>query len=487
MPSQVSPPSYIISTDMSALLPNMASILYMLLVVATIVVVVTDNRNPVKTLAWLLVLIFVPLAGLVLFFFFGRTNRKEKLISNRGLNRLMRRPMEDFQKQESLQPQVADDRKMKFFENINRALPFEGNEVRAMTNGTDFFISLLRDIYTADDHIHLEFFKFEDDPAGRLLRDALFDAAARGVRVRVIYDDVGCWQVRSSFFEEMLERGIEVRGFLKVRFPLFTSKVNYRNHRKIVVIDGKTGYTGGMNIAVRYLRGVDWGRWRDTMIRLKGRAVYGLQTVFLTDWYAMDRALYDSPEYFPSTGSPGNALVQIVTSSPIGDSRDYMQGLLLAITNAKDYFYIQTPYFLPADPIRLALKTIAMAGVDVRIMIPEKADTILTHYASCSFLDDMMSSGVNFYFYSEGFIHAKMVVSDDNFAVIGSTNIDFRSLEHNFEVNAVMYDKESALMCRDIFQRDMKSCRAADILQWKERPRTRKIAESLMRLLSPLL
>ena len=347
--------------------------------------------------------------------------------------------------------------------------------------------SLLREISQAKHHIHVEFFKFEDDPIGRLVRDALIDKVREGVEVRLLYDDVGCWRVDRMFYDNMMAEGIDVQGFLKVRFPLFTSKVNYRNHRKIVVIDGKVGFVGGMNIAKRYLQGIHGGVWRDTHMKINGRAVYGLQTIFLADWYAMDQTLISSSRYFPRISPEGTSLMQVVTSDPVGSSRNIMQGLLVAITNARSYFYIQTPYFLPNEAIQISLKTAALAGVDVRIMMPREADTVLTHLASFSYLEDMMEAGVKIYFYEAGFLHSKLMVSDDSFSTVGTTNLDFRSLEYNFEVNAVMYDRSSALACKAMFQNDMECATLLTLEEWRARPWYQRLSESILRLFSPLL
>ena len=254
-----------------------------------------------------------------------------------------------------------------------------------------------------------------------------------------------------------------------------------------MVIDGKVAFTGGMNIALRYMKGFQWGIWRDTHIKIEGKAVYGLQTAFLTDWYVVDRTLITSSRYFPEMDSYGNALMQIVTSDPVGEWRDIMQGLLIAISSSRKYFYIQTPYLLPTEPILMALKTAALAGVDIRIMIPERADTRLTHLASLSYLDDMMRAGVKIYLYQKGFLHSKLIVSDDTLSTVGSTNMDFRSFEHNFEVNAFMYDRISALILKEIFLKDQKDAFLLQRKQWIKRPWYQKVQESTIRLLAPLL
>lgn len=469
------------------LVSTVVSSLFLLTVVITIVVVILDNRNPVKTLAWVLVLSFLPVIGLIFYFFFGRDVRREKLISKRGYFRLTKYPLAEYYEQKSLE--YTDDQHplKRFFRKVNEALPFDGNSVQVYTSGHEMLQSLLQAIANAKHHIHLQFYIFEDDAVGRLVRDALIEKVREGVEVRLLYDDVGCWKVDQSFYEKMREAGIETRGFLKVRFPMFTSKVNYRNHRKVVVIDGRVGFVGGMNLALRYLKGVKWGIWRDTHIRIEGRAVYGLQIAFLSDWYAADHSLITSSRYYPDMPVCGESSIQIVTSNPIGGVETIMQGLLIAITGSQKYFYIQTPYLLPTEPILLALRTAALGGVDVRIMIPERADSRITHLASLSYLDELMQSGVKIYRYNKGFLHSKVMVSDDVLSTVGSTNMDFRSFEHNFEVNAFMYDRESALKMKSIFLDDQKDADLVQLKEWRMRPWYQKVAESVIRLFAPLL
>ena len=462
-------------------------IIYFGAIIGTIVVIILDNRNPVKTLAWILVLMFLPVVGLVFYFFFGRSRRRERIIEQKIYNRLLNKPMVEYLAQDATTLPIAYSRLISLFRNTTQAFPFDGNRVETYTSGASMLQSLLRELAKARQHIHIEFYIFEDDPAGRLLRDLLIDKARQGVEVRLLYDDVGCWKVPHAFFDEMRGAGIEARSFLKVRFPLFTSKVNYRNHRKIVVIDGRVAYTGGMNIALRYMKGFPWGIWRDTHIKIEGKAVYGLQTAFLTDWYVVDRTLITSSRYFPEVGIFGKALIQIVTSDPVGEWRDIMQGLLIAISSSRKYFYIQTPYLLPTEPILMALKTAALAGVDVRIMIPARADTWITHLGSLSYLDDIMRAGVRIYLYQKGFLHSKLMVSDDTLSTVGSTNMDFRSFEHNFEVNAFMYDPSSALLLKGIFLQDQKDAILLQRKTWIKRPWYQKAQESIVRLLAPLL
>ncbi len=462
-------------------------LVYLAVILFTIVIVLLDNRNPVKTMAWILVLVFLPVVGLAFYFFFGRNTRKERLISKKGFSRLSKRPMAEYQAQEALGDFTGRNQLIPFFHRVSNALPFEGNDVQVFTDGYSMYQELFRRIAKAKHHIHLEFYIFENDAVGRLLRDLLIDKAREGVSVRLLYDDVGCWDVNPMFYDEMLCEGIEVRSFLKVRFPQFTSKVNYRNHRKLAIIDGKVGFIGGMNIALRYLKGVPWGVWRDTHICLKGKAVYGIQTAFLTDWFAVDRTLLTSAQYFPKMDSVGTSVAQIVTSDPVGEWHDIMLGLVKAISCAQRYIFVETPYFLPTEQVMAAFQTAALSGVDVRLMIPKKADAFITHKGTMSYLDELMKAGVKVYFYRAGFLHSKLWVADDEWASVGSTNLDFRSFEHNFEANAFFYDEKTVCTLKEIFLEDMKKCMTLSQKIWDKRSFKNKIVESVVRLLAPLL
>lgn len=462
-------------------------LLYLLVAGGMIFIVLLDNRSPVKTMAWILVFIFLPVLGLILYFFVGRDTRKERLISKKGYTRLVRRPMSAYQAQEALSDFTGRNMLIPFFHRVNHALPFEGNEVDFYTDGYSMLQALIREISKAKHHVHLEFYIFSDDAVGRLLRDVLVDKAHEGVKVRILYDDVGCWKVNSMFYDEMLCEGINVHSFLKVRFPLFASKINYRNHRKLAIIDGCVGFIGGMNIAERYLKGVSWGKWRDTHACLKGKAVYGLQTAFLSDWFAVDCTLLTSASYFPKMEMKGSSVAQIVTSNAVGEWHDMMLGLVKGILCAKRYIYLESPYFLPTEQVKTAIQTAALSGVDVRLMVPQKADGYIIHKGTLSYLGDLMEAGVKVYMYRAGFLHSKLWVADDEWASVGSTNLDFRSFEHNFESNAFFYDKETACRLKEMFMTDLQDCCQISLKQWNVRSMKERVIESVVRLLSPLL
>jgi cardiolipin synthase len=463
------------------------NLIYVGLIVAIIVVILLDNRNPVKTLAWVLILIFLPIVGIILYLFFGQNVRRVKILSRAGLREMQKHPMQAYLDKDQKNEYANRQELIHFFQSVNASYPFDDNVVDIYTQGDDMLLALLCELSKAKDHIHLATYIIDDDPVGRLIKDVLLDKAKEGVEIRVMYDDVGCWRVKQAFFEEMRNAGIEARAFMKVRFPLFTSKVNYRNHRKIIVIDGKVGFIGGMNLAWRYIRGMKWGIWRDTHTRIKGRAVYNLQSTFLIDWYFSDRSLITSSRYYPPVQEEGQVTTQIVTSQPVGEWQHIMQGLILAVAQAQKYFYIQTPYFLPSDTVLQVLQTAALAGIDVRIMLPQKGDNWLIDFASHSYIDDALRAGIKVYFYQPGFLHSKMMVSDDYLSTVGSTNMDFRSFEHNFEANAFMYDTATALELRRIYLTDLKHCKLLVRKEWGTRPFWHKCMESVLRLFAPLL
>ena len=476
-----------LAVNISQILSTTFNVLYVLAILSVIILLVLENRNPVKTVSWILVITFLPVIGLILYLYFGRDHRRQKKISRRSYSRLMSKPRAEYLAQESVVVPPDYRRLVMLFQNIDQSFPFGGNRVETYIDGESMLSALIEEIRKAENHIHMEYYIFNDDEVGNRVLDVLKEKAKEGVKVRVIYDDVGCWHVPSKFFRKMSDAGIEVRGFLKVHFPFFSGRVNYRNHRKLTVIDGKVGFVGGMNLADRYVKGVKWGNWRDTHLKIEGKAVHGLQTTFLMDWYFVDQKLLTSSEYFPKLMDVGSSVAQIVTSEPTSQWPDIMQGLVKAITGARKYFYVQTPYFLPTEPVLFALQTAALAGVDVRLMIPKKSDTVLPHLGTLSYLRDVLQAGVKVYQYQKGFIHSKLMVSDDVLVSVGSTNMDFRSFEHNFEVNAFVYDKEFAQQMKQVFIDDQADAVQVSLKEWKKRPWWERLMEGTIRLMAPLL
>lgn len=474
-------------------LVKLAFLVYQVIVIITVIHVVLDNRQPAKTIAWALIIIFAPVIGIIAYLFFGVNTRRERLVSRRSLDELTRRSMFEFVEQRDLV--LPENNKLLIDQFINQSLslPFQNNRVDFLLDGYEFFPSLLRDIAAARHHIHLDIYIFEDDPLGNLIADALIAKAREGVEVRIIYDDVGCWSVKNRFFQRMIDAGVMVEPFLQVRFPRLTSKANYRNHRKLFIIDGHIGYVGGMNIALRYVKGGRTASWRDTMTRIEGLGVISLQRIFLIDWYFTNRTLLNDRTYYRFGGDSsdkhyGDILLQGVACGPTSPVPEIMQGFVRIIMNAKRYVYIETPYFLPTGVIRFALISAALAGVDVRLLVPRHGDTWLIGWASRSYLREMVEAGVNVMLYDKGFLHSKIMVSDDIVCTCGSTNMDFRSFEDNFESNVFFYGEEVSERLRDIYLDDEKN--AIPLSDFPERMNPTlgvRLWESLTRLLSPLL
>ena len=463
-------------------------ILYTITILGLVLVILTENRNPLKTIPWVIVLILAPGIGLIFYFFFGQDNRKQRIISRRTYKRIMKGLQKNDLPQDICTVPIPYQPLATLLTNSNQASLLYGSQIKYYTNGNDKFQDLIEEIKQATHHIHIQYYIFNDDEIGNQIKTLLIQKSKEGIQVRVLYDDVGCWNVKERFFKEMIDAGIEVKAFLKVAFPEFTSKVNYRNHRKIVVIDGKVGFMGGMNIADRYLKGTNWGEWRDTHFKIIGRGVHGLQASFLIDWYVICKNLLNSKEYYPPMPiySKDN-IIQICSSGPIGPWRTLLQATIFTTANAKKYIYIQTPYFLPTEGINQALQIAALGGIDVRLMLPKRSDTRAANTATHSFIDEMVKSGVKIYFYKPGFLHSKLIITDDTLTCIGSANMDFRSFEHNFEINAFVYQSSFAIEMKEVFLRDIDSCEQLIPAIWLKRPLKQRLAESFMRLFSPLL
>ena len=465
-------------------------IIYVAIVVLALLAVLMDNRQPAKTVAWVMVLTFIPFAGIVIYFFFGQNYRKQRFISQHSLDALTKRSMLEFAEQRNLHFPEKAQQLVHLFANQSMALPFKDNDVKIFTTGSDYFLALLKAIGKATDHIHIDTYIFDDDALGQLIADALIDKAHQGVEVRIIYDDVGCWNVHNHFFNHLKSEGVQVRPFIPVRFPALTGKVNYRNHRKLCVIDGEVGFIGGMNIALRYIRGRRGVSWRDTHLQVRGGIVYSLQRAFLIDWYFVDRTLLTDHRYYPENAHQlsNNCLAQLVTSSPIQPWPDIMQGFIRIILEAKHYVYIETPYFLPTEPFMAAITNAALSGVDVRLLIPAQSDVFITSLATHSYIPEALEAGVKVFLYQKGFNHSKLIVCDDSLCTCGSTNIDFRSFENNFESNIIFYDSKMAKRMKEVFIEDENnSILVVDYIANKKRSFAVRLWESIVRLLSPLL
>lgn len=465
-------------------------IFLLLIVVGSIVLVIMENRKPYISLFWVMLLVVLPGVGLVLYLLLGKDYRSRRVIKADELAQLD--ALRNQAVGDSIVEAPADDKYTKLasmMRSANDSPLFSGNQVRIFTDFTPLFQAMLDDIAAAKHFVHIQFYIVEDDEVGRQLSSLLIRKAQQGVDVRLIFDSWANLFVRDRYYDHMRQGGVKVQSFQKLLPSMLTREVNCRTHRKIVVIDGQVGYTGGMNIARRYRDGINHGNWRDTHIRLQGPAASQLEVSFLSDWRFCTKELLAEPRFFPPHDpSPHSSLAQIITSGPMDEWNTVMQGLVQAIAQSRRYLYLQTPYFIPTHPILLALRNAALAGVDVRLMIPSTADRgAVMLYASQSYFRDLLPAGVKIYMYNKGYLHAKTMVCDDDFVTIGSTNIDPRSLEQNFEVNAFLYDSELAIHQRNIFMDDLRECTLIDPAEWEQRPAWHKFRQSFSRMLTPIL
>lgn len=471
--------------------------LYLLTVLMVAFNIVLENRNPVRTLAWVAVLLFVPLVGMIFYLYFGVNYRKIKMFSMKGLGDMkwLQYMSEDqkqrIQKTEFLKKEdMKDVRKlMTLLLNNSKALLTRYNKVDILNNGEETFPAIFAALGRAKRFIHLEYYIIEAGELAARLKDILIAKAKGGVEVRVIFDDVGCWSLPKAYIREMRAAGIQIYPFLPVRFHRIADKANYRNHRKIIVIDGETGFVGGLNFADRYMSGLSGiGIWRDTHLRVKGEAVTSLQIVFLIDWYFVrQELLLNKEDYMPYKKEDGNVIVQTVASGPDSDWASIQQAYFTLINTAKKYVFISTPYFMPGETTLNCIKAAAMGGIDVRILLPHKSDSWLTQWCSRSYVEELLEAGVKVYWYQKGINHSKVIVVDGMMASVGTANMDMRSFDENFEVNLIIYDRNVAKNLAASFVEDMKDSVEESIHKWKFRPKRQKVRESVARLFAPLL
>ncbi len=462
-------------------------IAYALTIVSIIGIVISENRNPVKSLALVTVLLLLPMLGIVLYLFFGRNIRNQRKLSRRYRRRLKKRaPRSSINFRElNLPPETLQ--LIRLAHSVGSAPIYNASKVDVFVSGKEKFDSLKKDLLSAKKFINLEYYIFENDKIGTEISEILMKKARSGVTVRVIYDHVGSFTVKSRFFKKMREAGILIFPFFKVSFPQLGTRLNWRNHRKLCVIDGTIGYLGGMNIADRYIDGgKKFASWRDTHVRVEGTVVSALQYAFAVDWHFMGQPLIEE-EFNADNNTDSNISVQMLTSGPTSQWSNISYMFHKAICSARRRIYIQTPYFLPTDSLLKGLITAALSGVDVRVLIPRKSDSHLLDNASASYISECLRSGIKIYFYEAGMLHSKLIIVDDDFVTIGSTNFDFRSFEHNFEGNLFFYSQEFTNKMLEIFREDLKQSTRVLPDAWSKRPLVRRAIESVERLLSPIL
>ncbi len=456
--------------------------LYVYIALVVLTAILMENRSPVKTLGWIMIMILLPIVGIILYVFLGQDLRRKKIINNKlrfpNLNissRYWDAP-ERFGKVASLLEETAGARLS------------DDNKVDVFTTGADAFKSLYTDVEQAKEHIHVEFYIIENDKLGNRFRELLERKAREGVRVRVIYDYLGGWKLPIAWRMSLKNAGAFIHPFLAADSIFKFTLLNYRNHRKLVVIDGRVAYTGGMNLAERYRWGNGLGLWRDTFVRVEGPAVHSMQYSFLVDWSFVDGKVITYKKYYPEVPCfEGGEKVQVVTSGPDSDWRSVMQGIVAAVSKAEKEVLIHTPYYMPPEPVMNALETAALSGVRVRVMIPERNDSRIVAAAGRSYIESLLRAGVEVYYYQNNFLHSKAIVVDGYLSIVGTANMDTRSYEQNFEIAAFVYGEKTARCLVEGFDRDMESSRELNVNLWRHRKWYKRYVESLARLISPLL
>ncbi|MFD1095707.1 cardiolipin synthase [Salegentibacter chungangensis] len=460
---------------------------------------VMQNREPVKSISLIFALIVLPFIGIIIYYLFAQDYRKDKIFNRKRVyDHRMIKEWEDklLLGEEELERMTYGPIKKKIklvrlLQN-NQAKPLTlRNSVKILINGEKKFKLLFEDIEKAEKHIHVEYYTFNSDQIGKRLILHLCKKSEQGVSVKVSYDYVGS-SISNNVLKRMKASGIEVYPFMPVWFSAFTPKLNYRNHRKICVIDGCIGYVGGVNVTDDSINYEEDPKnkfyWRDTHLRIRGHAVKSLQAQFLLNFnFVSGREVELKDEYFPEVNLNETTAVQIASSGPDTDWRNIMEAIFTAINTAEKYIYITTPYFIPNNQILTALCTASRQGVDVRIIIPQKGDSVIAKYATNSFIQMLLESGIKVYHYCKGMVHAKTLIVDDVLSSVGTCNLDNRSFEINFEINAFVFDENVATELCENYKADIEESEELLLEEWVKRSMSEKVKESLCRLLGPLL
>jgi len=470
--------------------------IYYALVIRVFFKILLDNKNPLKTQSYLLLIVLLPFVGLIIYFYFGLNYRKEKLFSRKKVveQKIIKEWLHEYdltlhQNKEYFYEKMQEKAKFAILSFKNELAVFtNNNKVEILWNGENKFARLLHDLESAKNNIHLEYYMINDDVIGNKVIDVLCKKSKVRVKVRVIYDPVGSRLSRQSL-ARMRDSGIEVFSYMPVLLTRLANKINYRDHRKIALIDGAIGYVGGMNIADHYINGNSNKTWRDTHLRIEGDAVNMLQMLFLLNWYFVSGQLIKpSPKIFSEEHAVRSGVYMgILGSSPDSDSQSMMEAYFSMITNARSEVLISTPYFIPNESILTALITAAKSGVEVSIIMPQKADSFFVNAASHTFINDLVEQGIKVYLFQDGIIHAKIIIVDECLCTVGSANMDYRSFEQNAEVNAFIYNIAIAKQLKNQFADDLSHSTLVDLKDWNKRPFYHKLFGSLARVIAPLL
>ncbi|MFW5711517.1 MAG: cardiolipin synthase [Spirochaetota bacterium] len=471
---------------------------YFAFVIVLTVQIVLDNKPPEVAVAWILAIYFLPYFGAGLYLLSGVNWKKKKI-----MKQLPERTFKTYlgpilEQQKTFLQNTETDYELDndMVKTISLALQ-SGNSILTLNNsvrfyyeGGPFFDELIADLENAQDTINMEFFIYRSDELGRRIKDILERKAREGVKVRLLFDGVGCFNKLSwKFKRELKQSPIDARYFLDPMNILSSRLLNYRNHRKIVVIDGQIGYTGGMNIGLEYMNGGrNFRRWRDTHLRLEGESVQLLQGVFLSDWYNSGGDVIQDARFFPLPATRGSFLpMQIVVSGPDSDWNSIKKLFLHLISNANNRISIQSPYFIPDQPLMNALETAALSGVEVNLMMTGCPDKRIPFWVAHTYFEDLLKAGVHIYLYEQGFLHAKVLIVDTMISTVGSCNMDIRSFHLDYEVNAFFYDTKITADLIAQFNADVAECRQVAFEDIRELSIFRRLRNSIFRMIAPVL
>ena len=479
----------------------LGQIAYSILVILVILRVLNDTRSSTKALAYILSIVFVPVAGIIFYFSFGINYRKRKLYSKKvdvdePLRIKIRNKMNASSEAIRDSGLITEKHKTltEFIRRSGSSPLTANNDVKLLINGEEKFPELLNALLNAKNHIHLEYYIYENDVTGNQIAEVLIKKAKEGLEVRFMYDDFGSHGLGKVFIQKLNDAGVQTAPFYKIKWYALANRLNYRNHRKIIIIDGTTGFVGGINMSDKYRNDLETKNalfWRDTHLMIIGQATSYLQYLFLCDWnFCSQKKLIYNETYFPTIHDVEkieNEVVQIAASGPDSSQPVIFYSLLEAISCAKKSIYITSPYFIPGESLMDALIIAIQSGLDVKVLIPGISDSKMVNAAASAYYTELLQYGAKIYKYNKGFVHAKTMVIDDDLAIIGSANMDYRSFDLNFEVNALVYSKKTAKQLTVAFENDLKESAQIDATTWLNRPKYIHLWEKIVRLISPFL
>jgi len=476
-------------------------IIYLLLLIVIIIRILFETQSASKSLAYVMFVLFVPVAGMLFYLVFGinywvKKKYAKKMAENAAFMNQIRQSVGVYDRVvlNAKDSAIAQNAELSYMLLKDLGSPLtRANDVTILANGENKFPELLKDIQHARHHIHVEYYIYECDETGMTLIEALIEKARQGVIVRFIYDDFGSPGINSKLEKRMKAAGIHVFAFHKIKFYLLANRFNYRNHRKILIVDGQVAFVGGINVSDKYVNTNDGKKklyWRDTHVRIEGPAVYYLQFLFMSDWKfcCNDESFETDSSYFGDTFNPKqNCYVQVAAGGPDSVMPTILYSMLQAINLSKEEILITTPYFIPGDSMMDAICVAAMSGIKVKLLVPGISDSKIVNAASKSYYKKLLEAGVDIYLYQKGFVHAKTMVCDGKLSIVGTANMDYRSFELNFEVNALVYDGNIGKQMRELFMEDIQHAEKIDKEQWYSRAWYVQLPEKLARLFSPVL